>query len=156
MLDFHLKKYPLMQLEDKIKLIFQGVIGPNHLNCNKEMIVKRLNAEYESMKDICYNYDLIEDISDKYVRVYLKPYYECFNDFDLLGELFVLSLKEDKDYSLFIDKIKSLINDENKDFIENYLRSNYMISHSDIYKENYFPHYLVISKKYLHLLIVNK
>ena len=78
-LEEHLKKYPLMQIEDKIKLLMQGTLGPAHLINDKEQVKKRIYQEYEQIKDLEYDYDLVEHISDKFVRVYLKPYYEMFN-----------------------------------------------------------------------------
>ena len=45
------------------------------------------------------------------------------------------------------------LTDEDKKFIDEYFRSaNILISHSEIYRENYKPHYLVISKSYLPLI----
>ena len=35
-LEQHLKKYPLMQIEDKIKLIMQSILGPSHLINDKD------------------------------------------------------------------------------------------------------------------------
>ena len=83
-LEQHLKKYPLMQIDDKIKLLMQGTLGPAHLINDKEQVRNRIYAEYEQIKDIDYEYDLVEHISDKFVRIYLKPFYERFKTFDNL------------------------------------------------------------------------
>ena len=40
--NYHLKKYIYIQKEDKIKLIYQGLLGPNHLNLNKDMVKPRI------------------------------------------------------------------------------------------------------------------
>ena len=61
-LEEHLKKYPLMQIEDKIKLLMQATLGPAHLINDKEQVKKRIYAEYESIKDLEYEYDLLEYI----------------------------------------------------------------------------------------------
>ena len=74
-LEEHLKKYPLMQIQDKIKLIMQATLGPAHLINDKEKVKARILAEYNQIKDLDYEYELIEHISDKFIRVYLKPYY---------------------------------------------------------------------------------
>lgn len=152
MINVHLKKYPLMQLEDKLKLIFQGQLGPRHLKMDEELIMNNLMKEYNIAKDIDYKYDMIEEISDKYVRVYLKPYYEKYHDFSKLAKAFNLSLDIVNDEEVFINKVKELINLDNKEYINKYLSSNYLISHSKIYKDNYHPFYLVIHKNFISVI----
>ena len=159
-LEEHLKKYPLMQIEDKIKLLMQGTLGPAHLINDKEQVKKRIYQEYEQIKDLEYDYDLVEHISDKFVRVYLKPYYEMFNTFDNLIEVFFKSCDNVSDlYYLEKDllKLRETETNENKHAIDNYFYSgDILISHSQTYKDNYHPHYLVINKKYLNILNIEK
>ena len=141
-LNNHLKKYPLMQIEDIIKLHLQGILGPTHLIQDFDRLKKGLISEYESIKDSTYQYEMYEEISDDYIRVNLKPYYEKYHSFDGLIEGFKLSLNTNVE-------IKKLKNKDNEKFIDKYLESkNYIMSHSSVYKENYFPHYLIINKKY--------
>lgn len=149
-LNAHLAKYPLMQIEDILKLYLQGILGPAHAVEDFEKISQRINNEYQLIKDENYPYKLIEEISSEYVRVYLKPYYESRRDFALLIKAFILSSKEKGDTSSFKNEVKNLINEKNKDYINGYLaKDNYLISHSEIYRNNYHPHYLVINRKYL-------
>ena len=61
-LEQHLKKYPLMQIEDKIKLIMQSILGPSHLINDKEKVKTRIINEYNEIKDLDYQYDLVEPI----------------------------------------------------------------------------------------------
>ncbi len=148
-LNEHLQKYPLMQIEDIIKLYLQGILGPAHLVADPKLIEKRLLNEYEEIKDLDYSFDLIEEISDDYIRVYLKPYYEKFKSFNLLADGFKKSAIEPTNIDEYKQIIKSLITDDNKDYIIEYLnKNNVLISHSKIYKDNYHPHYLVINKRY--------
>ena len=150
----HLEKYPLMQIEDVLKLYLQGILGPAHLVSDFDKAYKRIKEEYESIKDEEYQYDFIEEISDQYVRIYLKPYYHLVNDFTPLIKAFILSSEEKGDINLFKDEIRKLINNDNKEIIEEYLkRDNYLISHSEIYRNNYHPHYLVINRKYISQLV---
>ena len=159
-LEEHLKKYPLMQIDDKIKLLMQGTLGPAHLINDKEQVKRRIYAEYEQIKDISYEYDLVEHISDKFVRIYLKPFYEKFKTFDNLIEVFFKSCDNVSDlYYLEKDllKLREVETIENKKAIDNYFYSgDILISHSKIYKDNYHPHYLVINKKYLSILNIDK
>lgn len=147
-LSMHLKKYPLMQIQDVLKLYLQGILGPSHIVYDKDKIRNNLNEEYQ-MVDKNYSYDLIEEISDEYIRVYIKPYFQKYKSFDKLIDAFIKSCNENIDVNEFIIEVKKLINNDNQEFILKYLKDgNYLISHSKIYKDNYHPHYLVINKKY--------
>lgn len=149
-LDEHLKKYPLMQLEDVLKLYLQGILGPAHLVSSFENCLSRVTNEYNSITHNQYN-DIEEVISDEYVRVYIYPYYQQEKDFTLLIRCFIESSKEVGDIDYFKKKVSSLVNNDNEEYIKQYLSSNnYLVSHSQIYKDAYDPHYLVIHKKYLH------
>lgn len=139
-----------MQIEDVLKLYLQGILGPAHLVSNYDYCLARTINEYESITNKDRDLDIEEEISDDYVRIYLIPYFNKEHSFDLLVKAFVESSKEKGDVTLFINEVKKLINDDNKDFVNEYLNSgNYLISHSKIYKDYYDPHYLVIHKKYL-------
>ena len=145
----HLKKYPLMQIQDILKLLMQGMLGPTHLIQDVNKLKANLLNEYNQCKDNNINYDLIEEISDEYIRVYIKPYYIKYNSFDKLVDLFVKSCNLSYSLDEYKKEVIKLINDDNKEFISQYLNGNsYVISHSLIYKENYQPHYLLISKKF--------
>ena len=64
----HLKKYPEMQIQDAVKLLFQSEFGPGHLLSNTEYAKKLLKEEIELTKD---NEPVVEEISENYVRYYL-------------------------------------------------------------------------------------
>ena len=147
--EFFKRKYPLMDIQDIVKLYLQGILGPAHLMPAKDKMKFNLMREYEECKNLNFEYDLFEDISEKYTRVYIKPYFDKVKSFDKLIEIFEKSIENDLDIQGYKNTIKSLITEENKDFINEYLNSdNVLISHSQRYKENYHPHYLVIKKEY--------
>ena len=138
-----------MDIQDIVKLYLQGILGPAHLMPAKDKMKFNLMREYEECKNLNFEYDLFEDISEKYTRVYIKPYFDKVKSFDKLIEIFEKSIENDLDIQGYKNIIKSLITEENKDFINEYLNSdNVLISHSQRYKENYHPHYLVIKKEY--------
>lgn len=142
-------KYPLMEIQDVVKLYLQAILGPAHLMPNKERMKNNLIREYEECQGTDYEYDLFEDIGEVYTRVYIKPYYEKVKSFDNLIEVFEKSIDSNIDIEGYKEIIKSLIDEDNKEFITQYLNSgNILISHSKKYKDNYFPHYLVIKQKY--------
>lgn len=150
----HLKKYPLMETTDIIKLHLQGLLGPGHLVLDRNRVLNNLKNEYEIAKDINYSYDLIEKISDKYVRVYIVPYFNKFGNFEKLADAFVKSSHNKYDIEKYKEEIRKLITKENKKKIEEYLNlPSVLISHSSTYKENYFPHYLVVDMEYLDEII---
>ena len=145
----HLKKYPLMQIEDVLKLYLQGILGPAHNVSSFEKCLERTLNEYRSITNNQY-LNIEENISSEYVRIYLYPYYQKMNSFDLLVKYFILSSQDKVDVNAFISEIKKLINKENEEYINQDLSAkNYIISHSQIYKDNYDPHYLVINRKYI-------
>lgn len=149
----HLEKYPKMQIEDKIKLIMQGIMGPGHLVNNPEYVFGNLLAEYQMIKDLNLNDLLVEEISEDYVRVYLKPYFHKTLDFTKLINAFVNSSKyETNKVKLYqeLEELKKIETEENQKIIDDYIKSgNVLIRHSNIYREEYSPHYLVIHKKEL-------
>ena len=153
-LDYHKKKYPLMDIQDIIKLHLQGILGPAHLLPSKDRIKENFINEYNKIKDLDYPYDLLEEVSETYTRVYLKPYYELMGSFDKLVDVFYYSIDNNLDIEGYKKVIESLINEDNKEFISRYLDSNnVLISHSKRYKENYHPHYIVVKSMYIGLAL---
>ena len=57
-LEEHLKKYPLMDIQDIIKLHLQAILGPAHLLPTKDKIKENFVKEYNEIKDLDYPYDL--------------------------------------------------------------------------------------------------
>lgn len=145
--DYHLKKYPNMQINDKIKLIYQSVLGPTHLISNLEYdkiynyILYEIN-NYQTNK----NQNVYEWISDEYIRVNLHTYYLLNNDIKELTDQFINSQNASYD----IDELKrNLLKYLSANELEDY---NYQpVSHSSIYKELYKPSYRVIKANYLNI-----
>ena len=150
----HLKKYPLMDIQDIIMLHLQGILGPAHLLPSKDRIKENFINEYNEIKELNYSYELLEDVSETYTRVYLKPYFELMGSFDKLVDVFYYSIDKNLDIEGYKKVIESLINEDNKEFISRYLDSNnVLISHSKRYKENYHPHYIVVKSMYIGLAL---
>ena len=110
-LDYHKKKYPLMDIQDIIKLHLQGILGPAHLLPSKDRIKENFINEYNEIKDLDYPYDLLEEVSETYTRVYLKPYYELMGNFDKLVDVFYYSIDKNLDIEGYKKVIESLINE---------------------------------------------
>ncbi len=142
--EYHIKKYPNIQTNDKIKLIYQATLGPNHLgkNLNYHQVLTKLKNE---LQETCLDNDNIyEWISEDFLRINIHKYQES-NSIEQLIKWFISST-EKKTYSetvLKTELLKYLTKEQLKDY--NYLP----VSHTTIYKEHYLPHYLVINKDYL-------
>lgn len=148
--EYHLNKYPNMQIEDKVKLLMQANLGCGHLVKDYQIVLNRVMNELNTI--ISSNDEMIEEISDNYIRIYLKPYYDKHHSFDELIKMFMESSKEPVNIPGLVNdliKLKEILNDEDRQFVNDYLeRKDYLISHSQTYRDMYNPHYLVIHKKY--------
>ena len=49
LIDDHLARYPVMEPADAYKLLYQGVLGPEHLIASPEAFAARLRAEYDAV-----------------------------------------------------------------------------------------------------------
>ncbi len=142
---YHQKKYDPFKKEDAIKLIYQAILGPNHLGMNKtfEEIECRVKAELTS--ECSSGEPLYEWISEEFLRVNIFPYSNANLDMTNLIKAF-MSSSLIVPYNLEVLKqelLKYLTIAELADY--NYLP----ISHSLSYKEKYLPHYLVINHTFL-------
>ena len=141
-LKYHLKKYPKMTNQDIIKLIYQETLGPNHIISDQNRVLNYLQKELAENHSLFNN--LYEYIGTNYVRMDIHKYYQYFNNIDTLFNLFFNSLSPNQDLNLLKDTLNNFLTiDDLKDY--NYLP----ISHSDIYKSSYLPHYRIIKSSLL-------
>lgn len=141
-LKYHLKKYPKMTNQDIIKLIYQETLGPNHIISDQNRVLNYLQKELEENHSLFNN--LYEYIGTNYVRMDIHKYYQYFNNIDTLFNLFLNSLNPNQDLNLLKDTLNNFLSKEDlKDY--NYLP----VSHSDIYKSSYLPHYRIIKSSLL-------
>ncbi len=145
-LSYHLNKYPLIQKEDKIKLIYQALLGPHHLNMklDKSQVLSSINQELTYCCSLYEN--LYEYIGPSFVRVNLHLYKKLGFDLNHLCDAFFKSSLYQGDFTFFKEQLNKYLNpDELLDY--DYLP----ISHSNIYKTNYSPSYRVINSKFIDL-----
>lgn len=152
----HYNKYPQMEITDFIKLIYQNSFGPRHMhNPSKEAVLKYLTEE---MKVVTNKKELIEDIGNGYIRVYLSKE----TDIENLSNDFLNSMNEDtytetsirvfyRKFNILIRLIKkgriNLPKKESINYIKEYLSNGINpVRHSKTYNEFYTPHYRVIKK----------
>ena len=160
----HYERYPLMQIEDFIKLIYQNTFGPIHFtgNPNLKQIESYLVEELQFF--IPYlDTPQVEDIGDGYQRISLSMILNKEITIEELALQFLKSMEasrilDNTTLSLFNDRIIQLMNliedhqikldlDQSKAFIQEYLSQGIRaISHSKTYRTHYHPHYRVIKR----------
>lgn len=141
--NYHLHKYPLIQKEDKIKLIYQSTLGPNHLGRNLLYDNVKQRLEKELLENNNKTDNIYEWISEEFLRINIHKLTN--KELDYLINSFISSSKLIP-YS--VDALKENLN--NFLTIEELNDYNYQpISHSNIYRNTYLPHYLLINKDYL-------
>jgi putative membrane protein insertion efficiency factor len=152
----HYQKYPQMELNDFIKLIYQNSFGPRHMhNPSKEDVLKYLDEE---IKVVTNETEIIEEIGNGYVRVYLSKE----TNIEKLSNDFFNSMIEDTytetNIRVFYRKLNILIKlikkgsiklpkKESINLVNEYLSNGINpVRHTKIYNELYKPHYRVIRK----------
>ena len=150
----HANRYPLMQPQDAVKLIYQNEFGGAHLIRDEEACLNYLRREYADLeKDP--SAQLYEEIGNGIVRVNLaavKP-----EDLEQLGRDFIRSAAEHTgtmdSFLQKLDVLRKLTLEDTFSFdsqkLENYLfeygNQNYpIVSHSEAYREEYRPAYRII------------
>lgn len=150
----HAARYPLLQPQDAVKLIYQNEFGGGHLIRDEQACLDYLRREYISVKKDA-SIPLYEAIGNGMVRVNLAAVKE--EALEQLGMDFIRSaavhkgsverFKEKLDvlYCTAESGVFSFSTQELSAFLEEYRKSGYpAISHSPIYREAYCPAYRVI------------
>ncbi len=145
-LEYHLNKYPKMTKQDIIKLVYQATLGPRHFSSNLDInkVTNYLLNELKEYKQT--NENLYEYIGNNYIRVNIFKYQEYNFDLNHLINIFLDSTNQEYDKDLLqTNLLKYLSNDDllNYDYLP--------VSHSEVYRNNYFPHYRVVNSKHLSL-----
>lgn len=168
-IETHVAKYPKMQPQDVVKLVYQHVFGNGHMISSREASLDFMKKEYESVRFAHSGEDwskvaFAEDIGNWYTRVNLLAIKDeeqliSLNDaFVASAELgggnqeYFLSrlyfLRELASYGLF-----EFDEEDMEEYLEQYEKDGYpVVSHSGVYKEFYDPAYRVIDARYIRLL----
>lgn len=86
----HLKKYPLMQLQDCIKLLYQSRFGCGHFLPDPAQVMMRLQNEYRDC--IFSEGPLFESLGSDYCRLYLSALDTSKLSLENAWKLFLLTL----------------------------------------------------------------
>lgn len=153
-LEKHLLYYPKMQPQDCVKLLYQNEFGPGHsINEEKSLLYlqEELKEETQSVQP-----EMFLPIGNHFVRVDLQ---QAIKEYTLedINTWFVGSGKYYRgSMASFMQKLKTFkkhasalpinFSQEELDVYLAYYRGSAYpaVHHSDIYRENYHPHYRVI------------
>ncbi len=154
----HAVRYPRMQPEDAVKLIYQNEFGGGHLIRDEAAFRRYLAREYAATaRDLTR--EKYEPLGNGILRVYLAALEP--EDLEPLAEAFLQSAAQHRgDLSSFLQKLELLkkLTGEGifcfapaalEDYLTAYAAAGYpMVSHSNIYRETYRPAYRIIAERY--------
>ena len=86
----HFEKYPLMQLQDCVKLLYQCHFGCGHFLTDPAQTLLRLQNEYETCRPIAGS--LLEPVGPNYCRLYLSALDTSKLSLETLGSLLLTPL----------------------------------------------------------------
>jgi len=160
----HYRKYPKMQLQDMVKLIYQNEFGAGHLISNEQDSMKRLKEESENIRQVPYEEDacgLFEDIGNGLYRLHLSAMGSTDIDLATVNKFFINTANSVRgSIQNFEDKLEVLKEccEENslpyslqecKAYLDDYKNKGYPpVSHSMTYKSLYFPAYRIVKAEY--------
>lgn len=158
----HAERYPLMEPQDAVKLIYQNEFGGGHLVDDRERSLERLRAEREGAAPVP---EAVEDIGSGLVRVHLSALEGEALTPEGLNGAFIRSAKLHRgDMTAFLEKLEVLralcgqgvwrfSPGELEEYLTGYLAAGCpMVSHSEAYRGAYRPAYRVLLRSGLEQL----
>lgn len=152
----HARKYPLMQPQDAVKLLYQNEFGGGHLIADPEAALNRLRSEYACIQKNPA-LPLFEDIGSGMTRVILASLDEASYPLEELNENFVRSAQTHiGTLESFLQKLDALRDvtaqgtfsftlSELEEYLTAYIADGCPpVSHSQIYRDAYHSAYRVV------------
>lgn len=153
---FHAAKYPQMQLQDAVKLLYQRAFAGGHMIASKEAALAYLIEEYRAVGGYCESEAAEVPIGRGLVRANIR----AIKDEAALAALFerfvhtanthtgnraAFSASLDVLYALCVEGLLPFSPQEAGAFLADYRAANCpALHHSDIYREAYKPAYRVV------------
>ncbi len=159
----HLTRYPLMQVQDVYKMLYQGEFGVKHIIDNPEAARRYLDIELEQVNPDAYMFlwELITPDSSM-IRVNLRSFKANQLDPDNLWEAMVKTAETVTGDSVrFVDYWQQVMLAIEEGILPFHGQEAYVylqtmtdhglpvVHHSEIYREAYHPAYRVIAMDYL-------
>ena len=151
-LEIQRKRYPLMNEEDIVKFVFQGMLGVGHLIRNSDEAKNRLSSEMASLEPEVSE-PLAEKISTEWFRLNLRPAKAAGMSIDDLARSLIRSAEMGSrlftradvyDFCMKMDGSERMDSAAKKVLDESWLPS-----HSKQYREKYCPAYRVLYKDFV-------
>ena len=160
----HLGWYPLMELPDVYKLLYQGVMGPEHMVATQQEFSRRLIAEFE-IQPLGDTHQVLEVIHPDHIlfRLNLRPYKVQHSSIDSLIPAMLATTKSivgtlDDLESVWLDFTNSCKRGDMANFpspqLDEFSRrlkqQGYPpFHHSEAYAKEYQPAYRLIASEFL-------
>jgi uridine kinase len=171
----HYKRYPCMQVQDMVKLIYQNEFAGGHLVGSREESLARLREEYMSVVEKFQYAEtdaagpsfsessrlLFEDIGNRLCRINLAALVRYPICLETVNSFFVYTANTHKgDAGSFEHKLEILKNicdkgvlpfrsSDLEEYIRPYRAQGYpAVSHSDIYRKTYRPAYRIVNSDF--------
>ncbi len=157
----HYRSYPLLQIGDLLKFIYQGAFGCEHMVSDEAVASEHVRREYSADNTECF---APERLSAGYSRVPLS-YIKAGLSPETLGRLFYLSAKNEPcgtEHLLFaIDALTELTENGDLPFKNEDVRSAVFkwkaegypsLHHTAAFRREYRPSYRVIANEYVRFL----
>lgn len=163
----HLKKYPLMEIQDIIKLIYQSEFGGGHMISNSSESLDRLYKECMRLSPTPPGLPVTyENIGHQLGRLYLNGIGNHLN-LATVNRFFVNTANQvHSDKTAFIQRLDKLVTlceqgelpleaGRVREYVEDYKKAGCpMMHHSQAYRKAYAPAYRVISEDYMRYISV--
>lgn len=157
------QRYPKMQAQDLVKLIYQSEFGVGHFLPSAEKAWQRLKDEYVSCqraKSPKINVPLVEEIGGGYSRVNLRSLPGSGLSLSTINQWFIRTAERDgggQDFFKKLDLLTELCQsgeidlplEEPEAFLAAYAAQGYpALHHSETYRSVYQPAYRVVSQEF--------
>ena len=159
----HYQAYPLLQIQDICKFLFQGAFGCEHMVTSPNGAVVWIDREYRNC-NLQAGAPLVEPLDGNYSRVHLA-YLARGLHAETLGKLFVASARTEPEGQTALENklavAQALVQegalpfspDAFADAVQDWKAQGYpAIHHSNTFREHYHPAYRVIANQYVPFL----
>ncbi len=159
----HAAKYPYMEIQDAIKLIYQNEFGGGHMIADEKSSLLRLQKEWETLDEVSpFDMELFEDVGNGLYRLNLVPLKHTSLSLETLNRFFIYTARVAKGtLRSFEEKLETFMHccytselpfsaEKAVQFITDYKKNGYpLISHSHTYRSLYKPAYRIVKKEFM-------
>lgn len=168
----HLLRYPALEIQDLVKLIYQQEFGGGHMIADPQRSLQRLRQELlqieseEAARDgsaalLYHPPQRLEPIGNGIVRLHLNIQDQALPDAEAINRLFVQSAAEISGSVEGFERKLQVLAPQNfalfpfsaaaiADYLHSYQQQGYpAVSHSEGYRRRYRPHYRIIRARYV-------